>query len=108
MSEGDSAYLVQILLPLWDNDGRPLAAGLYARVRTELVETFGGLTTYARAPAEGVWKPNDEDAVRDRIIVFEVMVRHLQPDWWRDFRGRLEVAFRQDRVIIRAQQTLLL
>jgi hypothetical protein len=104
----EEAHLVQILLPLWDNEGQPLPAILYSQVRHELVETFGGLTAYARAPAEGVWKTEDDTAVRDRIIVFEVMVNPLRQEWWRLFRARLEQSFRQERVVIRAQQTLLL
>jgi hypothetical protein len=104
----EKAHLVQILLPLWDNAGQPLPSTLYAAVRHELVETFGGLTAYARSPAEGVWKPDDDTAVQDRIIVFEVMVQPLRLEWWRRFRVRLEQAFRQERVVIRAQQTLLL
>src|SRR4051812_2192906 len=49
-------HLVQILLPLFDNDGTPLPSGEYAKVRHELMERFGGLTAHTQAPAEGVWK----------------------------------------------------
>ena len=41
----------------------------------ELIERFGGLTTYSRAPANGYWLEDGENAVRDETVVYEVMVR---------------------------------
>lgn len=37
-------YLVQLLLPLYDNDGHPFPAAAYAELRAELTERFGGLS----------------------------------------------------------------
>jgi hypothetical protein len=48
-----SLYLIQILLPLYDNAGAPLPRELYDDVREELTRRFGGLTAFTRAPAEG-------------------------------------------------------
>ena len=71
-------HLVQILLPLWDNEGRRLPRALYAELARELTERFGGLTAHTRAPAEGLWRddeaPGDQAAgdppvVRDRIVI---------------------------------------
>jgi len=42
-------YLVQLLLPLYDNDQRALPKALFRSVSEELIEQFGGLTTYSRA-----------------------------------------------------------
>lgn len=44
-------HLVQILLPLYDNDGRRFPTSHYESLRAELTERFGGLTSYSRAPA---------------------------------------------------------
>ena len=41
-------HLVEILLPLNDNNGRPFAAEKYAAVRQHLTERFGGLTAFTR------------------------------------------------------------
>ena len=49
-------HLIQILLPLYDNEGRPFAAPAFDRVRNELGEKFGGVTAFRGAPAEGLWK----------------------------------------------------
>ena len=47
-------YLIQILLPLNDNQGRPVARELFRDVGSELTGRFGGLTAHTRAPAEGL------------------------------------------------------
>ena len=94
-------HLVEILLPLSDNSGARFGAELFARVREELVDRFGGLTAFTRSPAEGLW---DEGGGRERdeILILEVMAATLDRDWWRGYRETLERRFRQDEVVIRA------
>lgn len=94
-------HLVQILLPLFDNDGARLAPELFTAVRAELAERYGGLTAYTRAPAEGSWKDAGETK-HDDIVVIEVMVPRLVEKWWRLYRADLEDRFQQDKVVIRA------
>ena len=94
-------HLVQLLLPLYDNEGRPFPASRYAGVRAGLTDRFGGLTAYTRAPAEGVWNEGGR-AARDDIIVYEVMVEQLDRSWWRGFRADLERQFEQDELVARA------
>ena len=101
-------HLVQILLPLYDNEQNPQPGDEFRRVRRELTEQFGGLTVYTRAPAEGMWKLNDNHTSRDDIVIFEVMASQLDPAWWRKYRHELEARFRQDVIVIRAQATRLL
>jgi hypothetical protein len=98
--------LVEIFLPLADNEGRPFGREAFRDVREELVERFGGLTAFTRAPAEGLWA--DEDGgqpVKDDIVVFEVMDGRFDRTWWRAYRERLEARFRQDEILIRATET---
>jgi hypothetical protein len=73
-------HLIQILLPLKDNDGRPFEAADYGRVRTELAERFGGITAFTRAPAEGIWKDGGRTN-RDDLVVFEIMASALDRPW---------------------------
>lgn len=101
-------HLVQILLPVYDNQQNPQPHEEFRRVRRELTERFGGLTVYTRAPAEGMWKLNDNHTTRDDIVIFEVMASQLDATWWRNYRHDLEARFRQDVIVIRAQQTRLL
>jgi crotonobetainyl-CoA:carnitine CoA-transferase CaiB-like acyl-CoA transferase len=95
-------HLVQLLLPLYDNDGRPFPASEYASVRAGLTDRFGGLTAYTRAPAEGVWSEGGGRATRDDIVVYEVMVDQLDRGWWSRFRADLERRFAQDELVARA------
>ena len=95
-------YLIQLLLPLYDNDGQPLPSALFRDVKQELTARFGGLTAYSRAPAEGLWREDTNRTVRDDIVVLEVMAEALDRDWWRAYRARLERRFEQQQVVIRA------
>ena len=101
-------YLVQILLPLYDNDGHPFEPVEYAQLRSEIAERFGGVTAYMRAPARGVWKDESGGTARDDIVIFEVMTEELDRPWWTGFRKDLERRFRQERVIVRALTSTLL
>ena len=101
-------HLVQILLPLYDNAQDPQPPDEFRRVRKELTDKFGGLTVYTRAPAEGMWKLDDNNTSRDDIVIFEVIANDLDAVWWRDYRHELEGRFRQEVVVIRAQPTQLL
>ena len=101
-------HLIQILLPLYDNERRRFPRATYDAVRAELTERFGGLTAYTRAPAEGVWAEEGERPNRDDIVIFEVMADRADRPWWREYRHALEREFRQDAIIIRAQEIELL
>jgi hypothetical protein len=99
-------YLVQILLPLRDNAGKPLKRQVYQDIQHELTQRFKGLTAYSRAPAEGLWKPR-QGTRRDQIIVYEVMVSSFEKVWWRRYQARLEKLMRQESIVIRVQKTAL-
>lgn len=95
-------HLVQILLPVHDNEGDTLPQVKYRRVAAELSEKFGGVTAFTRAPAEGQWK-DEGRTEHDEIVVFEVMTEDLDRRWWKSYRRTLEKRFKQEIVIIRAQ-----
>jgi hypothetical protein len=99
--------LVQILLPLADNAGRRFDGADYGRVRTELAEHFGGITSFTRAPAEGMWKEGGHTN-HDDVVVFEVMVRDLDHSWWERYRAELERRFRQEAIVVRALKVEML
>lgn len=96
-------HLVQILLPLNDNDGRAFSPELYEKVARQLTEHFGGVTAYTRSPAEGRWREEGRDTSSDEVVVFEVMVEKLDEFWWRKYRAVLEASFRQKQIVVRAQ-----
>ncbi|HEX2187801.1 MAG TPA: hypothetical protein VHG51_02825 [Longimicrobiaceae bacterium] len=95
-------YLVQVLLPLRDNEGRPFGRVPFDRVRAELTERFGGVTAYLQSPAEGAWREPGGDVDRDDVVILEVMAGALDRAWWVGYREELERRFRQDEVVVRA------
>jgi hypothetical protein len=95
-------FLVQILLPVYHNNGQRFPSDLYNEVRAKLTDMFGGLTAYTRAPAEGVWE-SGTTLKRDDIVVVEVMVDSLDRTWWGAYRRDLKRLFRQDQIVLRAQ-----
>lgn len=101
-------HLVHLLLPLYAQDGGRLPQAVFAAVRQELVDRFGGLTAYSRAPARGLWADDDDGAgerlEHDDIVVYEVMVERLDRAWWKAYREELTRRFAQKELVIRAQR----
>jgi hypothetical protein len=100
-------HLVQLLLPLYSNSGTRFEQKLYTQVRDELVDRFGGITAYTRAPVHGLWQES-EQIVRDDLIIYEIMVEALEEAWWRGYRLVLEERFQQQSLVVRAHRILLL
>lgn len=102
-------HLVQLLLPLYDKQGRRNDRSRFDSVRSELTTKFGGLTCYARTPIEGLWKPDESTAVeRDDLVIYEVMVREVNRSWWKEYRESLEARFDQAELVIRCHSIELL
>ena len=99
--------LVQILLPIRNNEGQPFGKPLFDEVRTDLADHFGGVTAYMRAPATGIWEDNGEQ-VKDDVVIFEVMVDHIEREFWRLYRLELQEKFEQDVIVVRAQKMEML
>ena len=100
-------HLIEIFLPLCDNRGARFAPDEFAAVRTTLIEKFGGLTSFNRAPADGTEKERGRQR-HDELIVFEIMTDDVDKAWWEAYRHRLEKTFRQDRILIRMSDVILL
>lgn len=100
-------HLVQILLPLSDNEHHPFPRAFYDKVALDMTERFGGVTAFTRSPAEGRW--SGQGSTRpEEVVVIEVMVKVLEDDWWANYRTELETTFRQEHIVIRAQNVKLL
>ena len=97
-------HLVEIFLPLKRRDGSDQPRSLFGEVRTELVDRFGGLTAFTRAPAEGLWEDEKGAVERDSIVILEVMTDGLDRRWWRQFGQRLAQGFDQDEILIRSSE----
>jgi hypothetical protein len=98
--------LIQLLLPLDDNNKQPFPHEEFDRVGDELANRFGGITAFRRSPAEGVWREGQGDVSRDEVVIFEVMTGQLNREWWSGwYRKELENRFRQERLIIGANSS---
>jgi hypothetical protein len=92
-------YLIQLLLPLNDNDDQAFPVEYFGAVRSELTHRFGGVTAFLRAPAVGLWK-DQNDVRRDEVVMFEVICSELDREWWSNYRELLQKKFRQDELLL--------
>ena len=99
------AFLIEILVPKVTGKGQPVTKKWFETFLKELTETFGGATSFVRAPGEGLWRNGDEPQ-RDVIAVVEVMADELKQDYWASLRRRLEHELSQEQIVIRAQQII--
>ena len=97
-------HLVELLLPVGDANGKRFARELYDRTSAELTERFGGLTAHVRAPAAGLWEAETGRTERDDIVIYEVMVDTIDPQWWERYRRELETRFVQEVLVIRSHE----
>lgn len=95
-------HVIEIFLPLNRRDGAAQPAERIGELRRELLERFGGLTAFTRAPAEGLWADESDRVERDRIVILEVMAEEIDRGWWTALRERLERELDQEEVLIRA------
>lgn len=95
-------HLVQLLLPVFDNDGVRIAESEFAAVRRDLTTRFGGVTAYVRAPAKGLWISDSGEIDRDDVVMVEVVVPELARSWWAAYRQQLAGRFRQKEILVRA------
>lgn len=95
-------HLVQLLLPLYDNAGRPFPHAHFHDLREEMTRRFGGMTAYVRSPAEGAFQDARGDVLRDEIVIVEVMCGALDRGWWSSYRERLTALFEQQELVVRA------
>ena len=95
-------HLIQVLLPVTDNEGRPFGSQIWEELKAALIEQFGGVTGYTRAPAEGVWAPAKGEREHDNIFIVEVIADDLNREWWKGLRRQLEATLHQEQIIVRA------
>jgi hypothetical protein len=97
-----------MLLPTRSLQGEVYADVLVSRTRKELIDRFGGVTAYTRAPATGVWTSPAGGVEVDRVVMIEVLSEHFDRDWWRAFAETLKERFQQESIHIRANDVYVL
>jgi hypothetical protein len=96
-------YLIQLLLPVRDNEEQKFPAEYFTEVRTELTRRFGGVTAFLHSPAVGLWKEQSEVRI-DEMVMYQVTAPELDNRWWGDYRKRLQQKFRQEELLFWATQ----
>ncbi len=95
-------FLIEFLLPVFDNHGTHFPKDEFDRVRRELTEKFGGVTAFMQSPAVGLWEDETGVVRHDDLVGFEVMAESLDREWWRGYREQLVARFRQQEIVVRA------
>ena len=98
----NETHCVELFLPLRKAGGEPIALDVYQALEDELTQRFGGVTAFSRAPARGRWTASGGRPTTDDIVIYEVMVRELDQQWWAQLRERLESELEQEEVLVRA------
>jgi hypothetical protein len=101
-------HLVQMLVPMYDNEGRRYPATELDRIRRELRASFGGVTAYSRSPAQGAWEDDRGRVHHDDVVVVEVMVDGLDRVWCEAYRNEVANRLRQETLLVRATPVDLL
>jgi hypothetical protein len=99
------AFLIEILAPKVTGKGQLVTQEWFESFLKELTQTFGGATSFVRAPGQGLWRDGGEPQ-RDTIAVVEVMADELKQDYWASLRQRLERELSQEEIVIRAQEII--
>lgn len=92
--------LITLFIPLFDPQGKRLEEIKFDQLRKVLTEKFGGFTEYSRNPARGTWKHGDQGDV-DELLIFEVMCREVDLEFWKAYKIKLMKAFGQQELVIR-------
>jgi len=93
-------HLIQLLLPLQDNNKQAFPRAYFNLVREDLTNRFGGVTAFVRSPAVGLWKESAVEFSGDDVVMFEVLTDDLDKEWWASYRQKLQDKFRQDELLI--------
>ena len=94
--------LVQIFLPLYDNNKQLFDKSLYDDMLRELKDQFGGVTFYRNTSAEGLWEDESGKTNYDELVIAEVMIDDPDKAWWKQFKQSLEQIFKQEEILIRS------
>lgn len=100
--------LIQMLLPTRSSEGPAFSDELILQTREELLDRFGGLTAYVRAPAAGVWTSPRGEVDADSVVLIEVLSDVFDRTWWRAYADTLKQRFKQESIHIRASDVELL
>jgi hypothetical protein len=89
-----------IFMPLYFNDGSPIAVEKFQELQEALLSHFGGLTFFPQ-PNEGFWRMAGV-TYRDEIVIYRVIgssAEEARP-FLENLKERLKVEFAQEEILI--------
>ena len=89
---------LELILPHEDNEGNRFDPKLHNKIQNELIEEFGGLTTYERL-VQGSWKSGRE-CMQQSVIVHELLLPSIDFAYWQKMKNKLEKTFKQTEVML--------
>lgn len=92
--------LIQLFLPLADNQGKLFPPAYFNAVKQQLTQKFSGLSVYENSPVNGSWKDKAE-VKKDSLLVYEVMSDEIDAAFWEKYKTRLQKQFKQESIVIR-------
>jgi hypothetical protein len=95
-----------IYLPATLNDGTPVEPAEIHRIREELIDAFGGYT-HLKHRGDGAWRIGGV-TFRDEVTIIRVLDDGTTPFDMMGFKKSLEVALKQQAVLIVARDVQVL
>lgn len=101
-------YQIQLLLSLYNNEGKAFPSSHYEKVKLFFNDKFGGITMYTRTSVVGLWKESPHSTVKDELIIYEILSDQLEKDFWQHYKSDLQSLFQQEEMVIKACEINLL
>ena len=91
---------IEVLLPLFDNDGKPIEESKFLETSKELAAKFRGCT--ALTPAEGLWMNKDSVTSEDVNSGFYVVAPYIEDsiNYFESYKDTLKYRFRQEEIFV--------
>jgi hypothetical protein len=90
----------ELFLPLYYNDGMPIAPSVIPALRVRLLDQFHGVTFFPQ-PNEGYWQMAGV-TYRDEIVIFRVVASNprVARRFFRQLKEELKRDLRQEEILI--------
>ena len=91
--------LIELFIPLYDNEGEKFSDEHFENLKSELTDAFGGVTIYKKT--SGYWKEPERPVKKDEILIYEIMAEQIKKAYWQALKRRLLILFRQKDLVFR-------
>jgi hypothetical protein len=102
-------YRAELLIPLFDNEGRPFGPEKVLSVHDQLLARFGGCRMEPLSPHLGSWA-EEEQTYHDQLLMFTVDAprEDASLDWFVEYKESLKSEFKQVEIYLAVSEVLWL